>query len=380
MNALALEPSPLGNSILDKWPSNVDMKIIDPGVVFYEDMKDADGNKVGGNVLVQKAALDKMAASMEGKPIINWDHRSVKPNEYNKGTFQGIIGKPYYNSQTGWYHAPGYVWDEATKRNIQNGYSISCAYTVSEWAQGGTYHKVPYEQEVVDGSYTHIAVVSTPRYEGARIELLNSAKGENMGFMNIFKKDKPSEKIQIDVETSTVVVDGIGEKSIQALMNSYVETHPQKVQFDDSHVFTLKDGRQVTMAELKNSALQNADDQKLEKAHEDGEHKGDKKDNCSMCNSSASHEPTNLKEKASSLPKTYNSDKEKEEEERKNAEEAEKKKESEERRNAAANAAKLDEMRNKSRQIQMPKIQSTADLMQEGSARYGSAKPVAVTK
>ena len=118
-----------------------------------------------------------MAASLEGKPIVNWDHRTVKPKEFSKGTFQGIIGKPYYNSMDGWYHAPGYVWDEATKKNIQEGYSISCAYTVSEWGDGGAYHKVPYEKEVKNGTYTHIAVVSTPRYEGARIELLNSAKG-----------------------------------------------------------------------------------------------------------------------------------------------------------------------------------------------------------
>lgn len=216
MNPVAKLSLPiLENNSTDGWPSAVDMKVIDPGVVFYEDLVNAEGQHVGGNVLVQKPALDRMAASMEGKPIVNWDHRTVKPGEYNKGKFQGIITKVYFNSADGWYHASGYVWDEPTRKNIQNGYSISCAYAVSEWGEGGAYHKVPYEKEVLNGTYTHIAVVPVPRYEGARIELLNSAKGGIMGLLSLFRKDKPEEKIDLDTSKSVVAVEGHGDKTIE---------------------------------------------------------------------------------------------------------------------------------------------------------------------
>lgn len=375
MNAL-LEKPELKNDSIDGWPSTVDMKVIDPGVVYYEDLVNQNGEHVGGNVLVQKAALDRMAQSLNGKPIINWDHRTVKPGEYAKGRFQGIVTDVYYNADDGWYHARGYVWDESTKKNIENGFSISCAYQVSEWADGGTYHKVPYEKEVVNGSYTHIAVVSVPRYEGARIELLNSAKGGGMaGILSLFKKDKPEEKVEIDLATAKIPVEGMGEVSLVEMVNSYKASHP-KGTLEDMDLIDV-DGKKVSVKELKNSFLKNAEMSKLEKEHKDGEHEDEPKKNCGMCNSAAAHEPTNLKEKASELPKTYNSAEEKEKEkmekeERENAEEKER--EEEEKKNALSNAAKLEELRNKDRRIEMPTVSSLASMAKEGESRYGSAK------
>lgn len=384
MTGAVLEKFQLENNSIDGWPSIVDMKVIDPGVVHYEDLKTTDGKTVGGNILVQKAALDKIMPTYLGKPIVNWDHRKVNPKEYNQGTFQGIVTEVYYDSVDGWWHARGYVWDEATRKNIEAGHSISCAYNVSEWGDGGEYHKVPYVKEAINGKGTHIAVVSVPRYEGARIELLNSAKGGVMGLLSLFKKDKPGEKVEIDIATSTVAVEGHGNKTIEELVNSFVKSNPSSL--NDMDLIDVPGHGKKTVLELKSQFLHNAESDKMEKEHKDGEHKENAKKNCGMCNSAAKHEPTNLKEKAGDLPKVYNSDEEKkkaEEEERKNAEEkekeeierknAEKAKEDEERKNSADRAAKLDELRNKGGVIEMPKFRSVSDLAAEGAARYGSA-------
>ncbi len=178
------------NGLKNGWPSLVDMKVITPGLVHYEDLLNSNGKPVGCNVLVRKDALDKMAHSIQGKPIINWDHRKVDPKEFSQGKFQGIVtGPAVFNAEDGYYHAPGYVWDEATRKNIQNGFSISCAYTVTDEDGPGTHNALKYDVEVKNGEYTHIAVVPSPRYEGARIELLNS-KGGVMGLMSLFRKDK----------------------------------------------------------------------------------------------------------------------------------------------------------------------------------------------
>lgn len=379
-----LERPSLQNNSADGWPSAVDMKVIDAGVVFYEDLRNANGEAVGGNVLVQKAALDRMAASMEGKPIVNWDHRAVKPREFGKGGFQGIITKVYFNSQDGWYHASGYVWDESTRQNIKNGYSISCAYTVSDWGEGGTYHKVPYEREVLDGAYTHIAVVPVPRYEGARIELLNSG-GKTMGLLSIFRKDKQDEKVEFDPATTKIPVNGAGDVLLSELMNSYEATHAPQLQDDD--LVEVK-GKKVKLSELKNAHVQmllNAELDKLDKEHQNGGHKN-KMANCTRCNSAAAHEPTNLnpqvtnaeEEEKKKLEQKNAEEAKKAEEEKKNADEA-KKKEDEEKANALKNAAKLDELRNKDRQLPMPKITSLKDLVAEGESRYGT-KPVLAAK
>lgn len=374
MTVALLEKPTLENNSIDGWPSTVDMKVIDPGVVFYEDLVNSEGKHVGGNILVQKAALDRIMPTYAGKPIINWDHRNVNPKEYGQGKFQGIVTDVYYNADDGWWHARGYVWDEATRRNIQNGYSISCAYNVTEWGNEGSYHKVPYIQEALNGVGTHIAVVEKPRYEGARIELLNSVKGGVMGILSIFKKDKQEEKIDIDTSKAVVSIEGHGDKTVAELVNSYASNNPPKLDGMDTVIINEK---KVTIDELKNSFLKNAD---MEKAHKDGDHKESANKNCGMCNSAAFHEPTNLHEKASTLPKTYNNADEqklkKEDEERRNAEE-EKKKEEEEKKNALSNSAKFDEMRNKNIKIEMPKINNLTDLMKEGVNRYGSAKTAA---
>ena len=195
-----------------------------------------------------------------------------------------------------------------------------------------------------------------------------------MGILSIFKKDKQEEKIDIDTSKAVVSIEGHGDKTVAELVNSYASNNPPKLDGMDTVIINEK---KVTIDELKNSFLKNAD---MEKAHKDGDHKESANKNCGMCNSAAFHEPTNLHEKASTLPKTYNNSDEqklkKEDEERRNAEE-EKKKEEEEKKNALSNSAKFDEMRNKNIKIEMPKINNLTDLMKEGVNRYGSAKTAA---
>ena len=219
----------LENDSKDGWPVKVDLKVIAPGLVHYEDLKDQSGNKVGGNVLIRKEAFDKMAASCEGKPIVNWDHRKVDPKEFSRGTFQGVVtGPAIFNAADGWYHAPGLVWDKATLANIEAGYSISCAYMPTEMDEtGGKYNAVPYMAEVMDGRYTHIAVVSSPRYNEARIELLNSQGGSMNLLAKLFGKGFEN-GADIDVEKSTVKMEDGTERPLSELINSFKKAEALK--------------------------------------------------------------------------------------------------------------------------------------------------------
>lgn len=371
----------LKNNAIDGWPSEVDMKVIDPGVVHYEDLLNSNGERVGGNVLVQKETLDKMANSLKGKPIINWDHRSVNPKEYGKGKFQGIVTEVYYNSIDGHYHAKGYVWDEATRKNIENGFSISCAYTVSDWGDGGTYHQVPYVKEVRNGSYTHIAVVPVPRYESARIELLNSAKGGIMGLLSLFRKDKTEEKVDIDMSTAKVAVEGIGDVALEELVNSFKKSEAIKAAAGKTLGLTdviELDGKKVSIQELVNSHLafyNEAEEKDLKEKHNSGGHSVPMK-NCAMCNAAEDEKKKEDDEKKNAAEE----EKKKKDEEAKNAaDEDKKKKDEEDKKNAIANAKKLEEMRNNGKKLEMPEIKSLSALMAEGEDRYGKM-PVSAAK
>lgn len=364
-------PDSLKNTLSDGWPSKVDLKVILPGLVHYEDLKDSEGKTRGGTVLVTKEALDRMAASIEGRPIINWDHRKVDPKEYGRGTFQGIITGPAYFASDGWYHAPGQVWDKVTLENIQKGYSISCAYVPTDMeTTEGTHNMVPYQAEVKDGYYTHVAVVPVPRYEGAKIELLNSSKGGIMGLLSFFRKDKPDEKVEFDPATAQVRV-GDSDIPLGELINSYkakIAKEPVRCGLED---IVEVDGKKVPVKELMNAhkeALENS----MKDEHEEGKHKESPKDNCGMCNSAEEEEKKKKEAEEKENALKAEEQKRKEDEERRNAAQ---KKEADEKAAAEKEAAALAERRNKGGKVEMPTIKTLQDLQAEGERRYG---PVAV--
>mgnify|MGYP006921296857 CR=1 FL=1 len=373
------------NSSKDGWPVLVDMKVIVPGLVHYEDLLNSNGKPTGGNVLVTKETLDRMAPTLEGRPIINWDHRKVDQKDFSKGRAQGVISsearfnerwnaetKTWVPANDGWYHAKGLVWDEETRKNIENGYSISCAYVVEEWGDGpGRHNQVPYEREVKNGSYTHIAVVPSPRYEGARIEMLNSKGGVIMGLLNIFRKDKADEKVEIDISKSKVAIDGLGEVSLEQLVNSFkaLDAAKSSESFSDEDMVEVN-GKRVSMKELKNAHISMIEAEKkitLENAHKAGDHKTISAD-CSMC-ATAESEAKKLKESEELKNAAEAEEKKRKEEELKNSALAAA--EAKEKEEAAARAARLDELRNKGKEVVLPEIKTVQDLVAEGEARYG---------
>lgn len=377
MGVTLLEKPSLENNSQDGWPVDVDLKVILPGLVFYEDLKNTEGQKVGGTVLIKKEAFDKMANSLKNKPIINWDHRPVDPGEFDKGKFQGIItGPAVFNAVDGWYHAPGVIWNKQTLRNVQNGYSISCAYVPTDMdTRPGTHNKVPYQAEVLDGEYTHIAVVPVPRYEGARIELLNSG-GNPMGLLSFFRKDKPEEKVEFDAATAKVALDGGSEVPLTELINSYKAVEAAKAQapvkcgLED---LIEVDGKKVPVRELLNAHLTQMKNS-LESEHKEGDHKGSPKDNCGMCNSAEEDEK---KKKAEDERKNAAASAEAVEKKRKEDEELKNTSEKTAKAKAEAEMKRLDELRNKGQKVEMPTIKSLNALMDEGEARYGGKPAVA---
>ena len=319
------------------WPKIFSFSFIEPGLVSYE-------NEGMGKCYIDKPALDKIAPTFIGKPIVDAkDHvDGMTPADLEK-VAKGYITKVYYKD--GWYWADALVFDDKTRKDMENGKnSVSCAYEVTAADdKGGIRNNINYEQEVLDGSGTHIAIVPNPRYNGARI-LLNSALNSIGGNMANAKKIKGWFKNMLGLTAKneispddTVDIDGekvsVGEliKTTEAEQaeEAVKAAAPKEQEVNPDSVIQIG-GKEVTLQNAvdtwkKRNGKKNADSAKDE---------ADKK--------KEAEEKKNAEELEIETKK-----KQKEEDEKKNADAEELKKKEDEKKNAEAEEAKkLEEKKN----------------------------------
>lgn len=252
------------------WPKLYKCSFIEPGVVFYQDLGacKACGDKAsceqcepeGATVLVKQDALAKMAPTFVGRPVINKVHEDVTPSTVADGEADGIVTKVWLDDKSGWWMCEFLVWDVSTQQNCESqAYSVSCAYEPTEVdSAGGEYHNIPYSEDILNGEYTHLAIVTNPRYEGARI-FVNS-KGGSMSW-RFWEKGSRKNASPIDPKAEKVNVDG-KDVSLQELYDALPDEAPK---FNDDMILDTPKGEK-TVGELKqnyiNRAKKNAEDAK----------------------------------------------------------------------------------------------------------------------
>lgn len=370
--------SNLANATGDQgWPKLYKCSFIEPGVVFYQDL----GEK-GEVVLVQKPALDKMAKSFIGKPVINLVHKDVTPNTVADGEADGIVSNVWFDDLSGWYMCEFLVWDPLTQLNCesQGVYSVSCAYEPTDVdSKGGSYHNMEYQEEVLNGEYTHLAVVANPRYEGARI-FVNSKGGSEMSWK--FWAAKATKKNAADLDPKKSLVDVDGEKVTLEQLYDAVKPGESTLEMSDDTVFEV-DGKEHTLGSMKEAhrnkmkASKEAEEKKAAEEKKNGEseeelRRADKLKN-DQAEEAAKKSAAEAKEKEA-LELQQAEDKKKEEE-KKNAEDAEAKKKDEEKRNAGKKS--FADLKNAAQtRVGNPVAVSlvTADeRIEAGHKKYGSA-------
>lgn len=251
-------------------PKSYRCRFIEPGVISYEDSKQ-------GTVLVSREALDRMGPSFRNCPVIfipEQHDNSDKTTAFNfddigANPASGIVtGIPTWESD-GWQYVDVSVWDEDAQKAIESGYSVSCAYFPDKEGNGGEWHQIPYDGEVLDGHYMHMAIVPRPRYEGSRI-FANSKKGGNN--LNIFKAKKnvaapaapapaAPEKKPVEAETGGMKANGeevvdIGGTKVP--LYELIEAYQMKQggsggadnELTPEDEVTLPDGQKIKVADL----------------------------------------------------------------------------------------------------------------------------------
>lgn len=270
-------------------PTRYRAEFIEPGIISYEDIN-------AGKVFVSREALDRMRESFIGKPVVNVEHIDYEMidafklnDEDSKSKADGIVAA-VGKLENGWDYADLLIWNKETKKNIdKNGFTVSCSYVPTEIDGKGAYHGIDYDEEVVNGKYTHMAIVATPRYEKSKI-YQNAKGGYKVIFKLIGKKkenkknaDPPEDKEKkenkeeetIDINNAMIETENGEQIPMDEMIKNWKKTKenecgPKKMNMTDE---VDVDGKKVSVKDLydnwKKSNSEPATDDKLEKVVDD---------------------------------------------------------------------------------------------------------------
>lgn len=279
-------------------------------------------------VLVDTDAIKRMIGG-EAIGIPVYVLHNTAPNDERMKNLQaesdGYIIDSFYNELDGWAWFEFLVVSDKGHAAVAKGWAVSNAYMPTEWGPGGTKNNVPYDREIVNGTFTHLAIVPDPRYEDACIMTPEQFR--------VYQDSKKRELVEL--QNSKTEPSG-GKK-----MFKLFKTKREEVSAIDADTqIELEGGKIVTVTEMLNALKKNSeDDEKAEKAKKEKENsekingdsmvecEGEKmplkelvnKYNAAMKSNAEADEKKNADEKA-----------EKEKEEKENAEKKNREKESEE--------------------------------------------------
>ena len=203
------------NSIISNasdWPTTVYIRHMENGIASYPSKK--------MTLLINNEALLKMKNSLVNKPIYI-EHKNLKEDtpENMENNMHGVIVENFLNPLDSWFWAKAVIFTDEAKSLIKKGWLVSNSYRATELSNtGGMYHNIPYDLEVKNGVYDHIALVERPRYEGVMIltpeeykkynqqleiklqnSIPNNDKKRSYGMFNLFKKAKIEEANDADI-------------------------------------------------------------------------------------------------------------------------------------------------------------------------------------
>lgn len=173
-----------------EFPDFYDCEFLCPGLVSYKDIDRGICN-------LDKEVIDAMLPSILGKPV-TINHQDVEPKTLERVANGYVIGA-YFDPVTGKYRAKFIVTTDEARQKIADGWKVSCAYDVHELGPGGKRHAVPYQQNIMKGCFTHLAIVppDKARYEESTIDAVNAGMmvfQNSTGEAHLFS-DKPKQEV-----------------------------------------------------------------------------------------------------------------------------------------------------------------------------------------
>ena len=296
-------------------------------------------------LLVSTETMKSMCKSFENKPVFV-EHNSDIAVEEVEGEAAGYVTKCFYNEMDGWLWVEMLVISDEGQEVIKKGWSVSNAYLPTKSGQAGTCHDIPYDREILEAEFTHLAIVPNPRYEEATImtpEEFKAYQAEKSVKMNEIKNSKTQKKDTIMLWRKKEIENA---ESMQDVM------------------FTLKDGTSKSIREMveivENACKKNESEEELDMSRTVKANGSD----VSISDLVSAYE--NMKKNESESEK----DKEEEKEAAKKNESEEDKKEEKDKENSKddTSKSKFEEIINASNKgdVQLPKIDTIQAQLERG--------------
>lgn len=321
---------------LIKYPQVFDVvNFMCAGVVGYSDVDD-------GVYLLRKETLDKMLPTIIGRPLVV-DHQKVTSDNIEELAV-GYVTGARYNQESGQFDCSIIVTDAEIAEKIRQGDNkVSSAYTVTEFGGAGRYLGIEYDAEILDGTFTHLAIVDNPRYPDGKI-LINNLK-INKGDAMFFKLNKQNEE----------------------------EVKEQKLNEED---FIEIDGDKVELKDLidayKNSCKKNEDDKDDEKENKCNADEEEEKKNQGNCKRNEADEEKTNEDSDDELVEKVTKIVEKILKERDNEDEDDKKDKKDDKENKIASYSKSNNLRIASRSLASEPFEykTRYERIQESNKKY----------
>lgn len=246
------------------------------------------------DIYVDTDAIKRMTPSFNGKPIYV-HHQDVNLDKLKEEAV-GYVSEAFYNELDGCFWVKMLIVDEEGHNAINRGWAVSNAYAPTHFENAGTNHNLPYDRKIVNGEFTHLAIVPNPRYEDAKIltpdefkkyqadkkrqldELKNSKSTTKKGFVMKFWKTKKEEVSSPDVADTLEYTNAKGETvevSIEEMVNALEgKKEPAKEKT------VLVNGKEMPVSELVKAyqKLNEKADEEEKENEEDEEKKNEDKE------------------------------------------------------------------------------------------------------
>lgn len=333
----------------NQWPVKYYARHMQPGLCGYNDEK----------VLVDTDALKRMLGNEAiGKPVYVL-HNSAPNEERLKKLSEeadGYITDSFYNELDGWGWFGFLATTDRAHQAIAKGWKVSNAYIPSEWGPGGTKNNIPHDREIVNGAFTHLAIVPDPRYEEADIMTVEK-----------FKTYQDTKRRQLQELQNSKSTSGKGLTSMFNTLKLFKRTPVETI---DADTLVEKNGQIMTADEFLNGKMKkNESDEDKEKMNAD-----------SMIDCGEGYGDVPLGE----LINGFKAMKKNEADEKKNAEDKAKKDEDDKKAKEKENAdkddeekknARFEELRNAHNRQATPTVtisETSTAKVERGKQRYGS--------
>ena len=151
----------------------------------------------------------------------------------------GYVSESFYNPADGKHWAKFIAVTDKAKKAIANGWKLSNAYKATELGEGGKWHAVDYQQEVLNGEYEHLALVQRPRYEASVILSPEEFKAYNLAKKAEITRLANSADNNHKSKGESTVLKLFTRKKVE-----------NSADFDEMMVILPKSGKELTLTEL----------------------------------------------------------------------------------------------------------------------------------